>query len=98
MRQVHAFRVARFGIVVERERLPLDQFLLAVGELADAQLRTLQIGQNADRPSDGRFDAADAAHQGPHQIVICVAHIDAKDVRARIEQFANHGFVVRRWA
>ncbi len=52
MRQMNARRVARRRIVVEREGLAERQLDAAVGELADAQLRPLQVGEDADRPAD----------------------------------------------
>ncbi len=61
MRQEHAGGVAGLVAVVEREGLAGRQVDLAIGELADAQLRALQVGQNADRPAGARLDGADAA-------------------------------------
>ena len=67
MRQIDARRVAGLRIVVEREGLAERQLLLAVGEFADAQLRSLQVGEDADRPADRFLDGADAADQRPHR-------------------------------
>jgi hypothetical protein len=90
MRQVDPGRIAGLGIVVEREGLASRQHLLAVGELADAQLRPLQIGQDADRTADLFLDGAYAADQRAHQLMVGVAHIDAEDIGAGFEQLLQH--------
>ena len=95
MRQVDALRVSGLRIVVQSEGLAGLQRLLAVGELADAKLGTLQIGEDADRTADRLFHRADARDQRAHQLVVGVAHIDAEHVGTRLEQFLQHGLVGR---
>ena len=57
-----------------------------VREAADAQLRALQIDQDADRPPVLELDRADRRHQLAHALVRGVAHVDAEDVGAGREQ------------
>ncbi len=55
MRQIDAVAVAgRLGLLSSVKVWPRRQLDLAVGELADAQLRSLQVGENADRPAAAR--------------------------------------------
>ncbi len=61
MGKVDAGGVARLGIVVEREGLADLEFLRAVAERADAQLRPLQIGEDADRPPNLLLDCRGCA-------------------------------------
>ena len=55
-------------------------------EGADAQLRALQVEQDADRPADLLLDRAD--HLGRARVVLvrAVAEIEAEDVDAGLEQ------------
>src|SRR5208282_5609543 len=55
-----------------------------------------QIDQDADRPVVLGFDLADGRHQFAHALVIGVAHIDAEDVGAGLEQPADDGAIPRR--
>jgi hypothetical protein len=93
MRQEHAGVVAQRFIVVEGEDLAGNEVDLALGELADAQLWSLQIGENADRAAHFLFDIAQAAHEFAHEIMAGMAHVDAEHVGTGFEQFANHRFV-----
>ena len=63
MGQEYAGIVARRVIVVEREGLPCNEVGLAILEFANAQLRSLQVGENADRPPQFLFDIAQAARR-----------------------------------
>ena len=89
MRQVNARGVAGGRVIVEREGLSRLKFDCAVGEGADAQLRALKVGQNADRAPNLLFHIADARYQRAHQLVIGMAHIDAEDIGAGFEQFTD---------
>ena len=51
MRQVNARGVAWSGVGVEREDRIVVEHDGAAGEAADAQFRTLQVDQDADRPA-----------------------------------------------
>ena len=57
MGQVNAVRVARRLAGVEDEGLALLQHHAAVLELADAELRALEVGEDADRPSELLLDS-----------------------------------------
>ena len=95
MRQVDARGIAGLGIVVQREGLPDRQRFAAAEELADPQLGPLQVRQDADRPPDGGLYRADALDQGAHGIVVGMAHIDAEDIRAGLEEAADHRLLGR---
>ena len=82
--------VAWLVVVVQREGLAGLQRLLALGELADPQLRSLEIGEDADRAADRLLHRADAADQRSHQFVVGMAHVDAEDVRASLEELLQH--------
>ena len=89
MRQMHARRVAERRIVVQREDLAWAQRDAAFGELADAQLRPLQVGEYADRPAELFLDLAYTADQCLHRGMVGVAHVDAEDVGACLEQLPD---------
>src|SRR6185312_13739310 len=59
VRQGGALGVPRRGTEIEAETLARDELDLLLGESADAQLRALQIGHDADRPADAPFERAD---------------------------------------
>ncbi len=86
VRQVHARGVARRRIGIEREALALGQRGGIGREAADPELRSLQVDENADRPAVLAFDRADRRHQLAHALVRGVAHVDAEDVGAGLEQ------------
>src|SRR5437763_3664426 len=59
MRQLHAVGVAWRRVGIEREILTDIDFDRSVLECAEAQFRTLQIDQDADRPAMFGFDSTD---------------------------------------
>src|SRR5690606_2027756 len=83
------------GRIVERERLARRELDRAALELADAQLRALQVDQHADRMLDPLLDGADALHRLEQQFMAGMAHIDAEYVRTRSRQRLDRRFVVR---
>ncbi len=64
-----------------------------VGKDADAQLWSLQIDQDADRPAFLDLDLADGRHQPAHAVRGGVAHVDAEDIGAGAEKLADHRLV-----
>jgi hypothetical protein len=50
--EADALVVAQFALGVENEALALSSQALAFGEFSNADLRPLQVGENADRPAD----------------------------------------------
>ena len=90
MRQVHARGVAGRCVGVEHEGVAGFHRHRAAGERADPQLRPLQIDQDADRPAGVALDRADHAHQLAHALLAGVAHVDAEDVGAGLEQLRDH--------
>src|SRR4029079_9959400 len=90
MAQSDARVVARCRIDVEGEDLAgLDARLTAL-EGADAQFRTLKVGQYADRARELRFDLADRAMQLFQKLVRGMTHIDAENIRTRQEELFDH--------
>ena len=89
VREMDAARIAGLGIVVQREILADLQHLEAIGEFSDAQLRALQVRQNADRAADRSLHIADPADERTHQVMIGMTHIDAEDVGARLVEFGD---------
>ena len=90
VRQLHTGLVARRVIQVQTERRALLQQDGAVGEDADAQLRSLQVGEDGDRPTEFGFDLADVAVPGRGLLVGAVAHVQAERVCARFDQRPDH--------
>ncbi len=81
-----ALAVAGALVVVERESgAVLQQYPLA-GELADPQLRPLQVDENADRPPVLFLDRPHRGDVATHEIVRRVAHVDTENVGASDEQ------------
>src|SRR5690606_40728786 len=75
----------------DRSRRQID---MAAGNLADPELRSLQIAQYPDWPADLLLHRADAGNEHPHVVVAGMAHIDAEDVGAGDEQGLDR-FLVR---
>ena len=89
MRDADARGIARRPVQVETEALAAREFGPPAGEFADPELRSLEIGQDPDRPADLRFDCAD--HGVAHAMVraAAVAEIEAKHIGAGLEQRAD---------
>ena len=98
MRKIDARAVAGCRVVVQRKGLTDCQVLPAVGEFPYPELRPLQVGQDADRSADSLLDRADAPDQRTHGFVVGMAHIDAEDVSARLEEFLQHFLAGGGWA
>ena len=62
---------------------------LAAGEIAEPQLRPLQIGEDADRPSGLGFDRADLLEPRAVLVVRAVAEIEAEHIDPGVEQRAQ---------
>ena len=56
MRQMHARRVAGAGLLSSVKVWPTHKRHLAVGKLADTELRSLKVAENADRPAKFLLD------------------------------------------
>ena len=67
----------------------------ATGYGANAQPRSLQIGEDPNGPLDGVFDTADRLHIGGKRGVVGMTHIDAEDVYTRFAQAADHVWRLR---
>ncbi len=62
----------------------------APAERAETKFRPLQVDQHSDRATAVTFNRADHANQLAHAILAGMAHVDAKDVSARLEQLGDH--------
>ena len=87
MRQVDPVDAAAGLVGVQRERCAVFQHDRAVGEGSHAQFRSLEVGQNADRPSNFPLDRTDAFDKHLQTIMIGMAHVDAEHVRTGAIQF-----------
>src|SRR5262249_5266942 len=67
----------------------------AFRERADPEFGSLQVDQDADRPAVAGLDIADVGDELAHLVVRRVAHVDAEDVGAGLEQLADHRAVRR---
>ncbi len=89
MRQGRPAGVALGFGKVEAERRALFQNR-ALGHLADTQLRSLQIDEDADGPAQLCFDVANRLVPCRHIVVAAMAHIEPEHVGAGFEQLADH--------
>jgi hypothetical protein len=90
VRQLDARRIARRGIAVEDEALVLFEHRRRCGELADAQLRPLQVGEDRGRPPQFLFEPADRRDVGTMHGMVPVAHVDAECIDPGEKQRADH--------
>jgi hypothetical protein len=91
MRKIDPPGIARRGIGVEREFRAARQNGGVVLESADTQLRPLQIDERGDRPAAFLLEVADDPHQLAHAVMRRMAHVDAEDIGAGIEQRRDGG-------
>ena len=96
MRQVNPRGVTgRLVGVKSKSVTGIDPHFL-VGESADADFWSLQIGKNADRTSDFFLNSTNGAMQGFQQLVRGVAHVDAEDIDTGDEKLFDHFRAGRR--
>src|ERR1700694_4136287 len=95
MRKVDAGVVAGRLVQIEDKTFAVLELDRALGEGAQAKLGALKIDQNADRPAVATLDIANRLDQLAHLVVRGMAHIDAEDVGAGLEQAADHRAVGR---
>ena len=86
--------VAGRRIGVEDEFLSGDEIGAAASKNADAQFRSLQIDQHADRPPNALLDGANHRDALAHGVGIGVAHVDAEQVGARPPQIFDGRLVI----
>ena len=89
MRQRRAAPVAGLPIEVETKVIAGSELDPTLGERAEAQLWSLQIGQDADRPSGGALDRSDRLEAGSVVVMSAVAEIQPEDIDPGLEQGAN---------
>ena len=95
--QADAAVIARFGIAVEGEVAGMADHRLAALELADAQLRPLQVAQDRHRAAHILFDLADRGDGFAVSFVIAVAHVDAERVGPGQQQLLDHFRAAAGW-
>ena len=78
--------VAEFALGVENEAVADFERDLAFLELADADLRPLQVGEDADRPADLGRDGAHAGGQRDVILRLAMREVEADDVDAGADQ------------
>ena len=94
MGQQHATQPADRFAPDEADDFAFGQPHRAGFELADAELRSLEIDQNADRPGELDLELADDGMDVAQAVMRGVAHIHAEYVGTRLEQAAHRLFVV----
>ena len=95
--QLHASRIARRLVAIQRELVPRRQRHATVRELADAQLRPLQVGEDRGGPAQPLLERTDRGDHRNLRFRVAVAHVDAKGGGAGFEQPLDHfGAVARR--
>ena len=90
VRQMHPLGVARRLVGVEGEGLALDQHGAIAPESADPELRPLQVDEDADGAAVAPLQLADGGHALAQAVARGVAHVDAEDVDAGLEQARHH--------
>ena len=88
---MYALLIAGLGIFVENETTTLLDAGTATRHFGNAQLRPLQIDQDADRPGIVVLDLTDRIMDFSEIIMRRMAHIDPKNISACIKQ-ALYGF------
>src|SRR5260370_8826396 len=95
MRELDARIVARGLVGIEHKTFAVLELDRAFGERAQAKFWALKVDQDADRPAIAALDIANGLDQFAHLVVRGMAHIDAEDVGAGLEQAADHRAVGR---
>ncbi len=98
MRQAHPVDVALGGVQIEAEGRALHQHRRTFREDAAAQLGSLQVGEDADGAAHVLLDLADDAVTPRDVGLVAVAHVEAEDVGACLEQRPDDVVLVRRGA
>ncbi len=92
VRKIDAAQSADGLAADETQNVAFGELDAAGFELPDAQLRPLQIDEDADRTGELGFDLADNGVSLAQHLGRRVTHIDAEHVGARLEQGADHVF------
>ena len=90
MRQVDARGTAWRRVQIELESLAGLQLHAPAGEIADAQLRALHVGENADRPVEAVLELADHGEARGVILMRAVAEVEPEHVGAGLEQPRQH--------
>ena len=90
MGQLGAVVVAMRRRPVQPEAGALAEHDRTTGKPANAKLGSLEVGQDADRPADGRLDLANRGVEARDLAVIAMAHVQPEDVGARGVERADH--------
>src|ERR1700732_3633660 len=95
MRKLNAGVVAGSLVGIQNKAFAVVELDRAFGERAQPKLGALKVDPNANRAALARLDVANGLDQFAHLVVRGVAHIDAEDVGAGLEQAADHCAVGR---
>src|SRR5260221_3114664 len=90
MRKLNAGVVAGSLVGIEDKTFTVVELDRAFGERSQAKLWALKVDQNADGAAVARLDVPNGLDQFAHLVVRGVAHIDAEDVGAGLEQAPDH--------
>ena len=89
MRQRRTALVARLPVEVETKAVAGRERDPALDEAPEAQLWSLQIGQNADRPARRTLDRPDRFERTAVVVVRTVAEVEPEHVDPGVEQRTN---------
>lgn len=89
MRQRRAAVATGRRIEVEAQPVAGLQRDAPAGNFADAEFRSLQVDQNADRPADFGLHRAHGGVDAAQILVVEMAHVEPEDVGAGVEQRAD---------
>src|SRR6266849_2024888 len=90
MRELDAGVVAGSLVGIQDKTFTVVELDRAFGERPQPKFRPLKIDQNADRPAITGLDIANGLDQFAHLVVRGMAHIDAENVGAGLEQAPDH--------
>ena len=88
--QIHPVGVTRCGVQVQAESIARVQFNAAIGKGTDPQLWPLHVGHDADGAAQFPLDCPDVPDSFCVTRMLAMAEIQAEDIDASYEQFADH--------
>src|SRR2546430_11755759 len=90
VRKLNAGVVAWSLVGIEDKAFAVVELDRSFDERAQAKFWALQVDQNADRAAVATLDVANGLDQFAHLVVRGVAHVNAEDVGAGLEQAPDH--------
>jgi hypothetical protein len=83
-------RIAGSRVTIEDELLPVVEHRFAALEVADPQLRPLQVHEDRRRPVIFLLQRANRRDQGDFSLLVAMAHVKPEGVRSRLVKLADH--------